>query len=55
MRKKRKGYTKIHVAVDTVTKQVVSIGVSDEGIRDGEKFKSLVEKVERKSKGKKGS
>jgi hypothetical protein len=30
MRRKKKGYIKIHVAVDTRTKQVVSIEVSDE-------------------------
>jgi hypothetical protein len=30
MRRKRKGYIKIHVAVDTRTKQVVSLEVSDE-------------------------
>jgi alkylhydroperoxidase/carboxymuconolactone decarboxylase family protein YurZ len=29
MRKKRKGYIKIHAAIDTKTKQVVSIAVSD--------------------------
>ncbi|MGQ9734817.1 MAG: transposase, partial [Candidatus Bipolaricaulia bacterium] len=30
MRKKRKGYIKIHVAVNTKTKQVMSLEVSDE-------------------------
>jgi hypothetical protein len=42
MRKGRKGYIKIHVAVDTKTKQVVSLEVSDERTDDGEKLVPLV-------------
>lgn len=42
MGKKRKGSVKIHVEVDVVTKQVVSVEVSDEGSHDDEKFVPLV-------------
>ena len=50
MRKKRKGYIKIHVAVDTKTKQVVSVEVSDERTNDGEKLLPLVMSSKRKAK-----
>ena len=53
MRKKRKGYIKIHVAVDTRTKQVVSLEVSDERTDDGEKLVPLVRKAKRKARVKK--
>ena len=42
MRKKRKGYIKIHVGVDIETKQVVSLEVTDDRPSDGEKLKPLV-------------
>jgi hypothetical protein len=45
MRRKRKGYIKIHVAVDTKTKQVVSLEVSDERTDEGKKLKSLVRRA----------
>jgi len=45
MRKKRKGYIKIHVAVDTKTKQVVSLEVTDERSDDGGKLVPLVRKA----------
>lgn len=45
MRRKKKGYIKIRVAVDTRTKQVVSLEVSDEKTHDGEKLKPLVKKA----------
>ena len=46
MREKRKGYLKIHVAVDVVTKQAVSLEVS----HDGEKFVPLVRQAQKKAK-----
>jgi len=45
MRKKRKGYIKIRVAVDTKTKQVVSLEVTDERSDDGGKLVPLVRKA----------
>jgi len=48
MRKKRKGYIKIHVAVDIKTKQAVSLEVTDDQTHDGEKLKSLVRKAQKK-------
>ena len=50
MRKERKGYIKIHVAVDTKTKQALSLEVSDERADDGEKLEPLVHKAGRKAK-----
>ncbi len=49
-RKKRKGYIKIHVAVATKTKQVVSMEVRDERTKDGEKLLPLVMRAKRKAK-----
>lgn len=48
MRKRRKGYVKIHVAVDIKTKQAVSLEVTDDKTDDGEKLKPLVRKAQRK-------
>jgi hypothetical protein len=53
MRRKRKGYIKIHVAVDTRTKRVVSIEVSDEKTHDREKLKPLVKKAKKRVRVKK--
>ena len=53
MREKRKGYIKIHVAVDIKSKQVVSMEVSDEKVHDGEKLKFLVSKAKERVKVKK--
>jgi len=53
MRGKRKGYIKIHVAVDIKSKQVVSMEVSDEKVHDGEKLKFLVSKAKERVKVKK--
>lgn len=50
MRRKRKGYVKVHVAVDTKTKQVVSVEVTDERTHDGERLVPLVRKAKRKAK-----
>jgi len=54
MRKKRKGYIKIHVAVDTKTKQVVSLEVTDERSDDGGKLVPLVRKARGRARVKKG-
>ena len=53
MRKKRKGYIKIHVALDVKKKQTLSVEVSDDRTKDGGKFMSLVEKAKGKTKVKK--
>jgi len=47
MRKKRKGYIKIHVGVDIKTRQVVSLEVTDERTDEG-KIGPLVKKAQRK-------
>ena len=46
----RKGWIKVHVAVDVKTKEVVSIEITDESVGDGKMLSSLVEKAE-KNKG----
>lgn len=43
MRKKRKGFVKIHVAIDTKTKQVVSLEITDDLVHDSARFKQLIE------------
>ena len=40
--RKRRGFVKIHVAVDTKTKEVLSLEVTDEKVVDHHKFKKLV-------------
>jgi hypothetical protein len=49
MRRKRRGYVKIHVAVDVLTKQAVSLEVSDERTHDGEKLEPLVRQAQKKA------
>ena len=39
--RKRRGFVKIHVAVDTKTKEVLSLEVTDEKVVDHHKFKKL--------------
>lgn len=46
-RRKRKGFLKIHLAVDVKTKQILSIEVTDERVADSEKFEDLVEGARR--------
>lgn len=41
--RKKKGYVKIHVAVDTKTKEVISLEVTDERTHDSRKLKELIE------------
>ncbi len=42
---KKKGYLKIHVAVNTRTKEILALEVTDEKIHDGKMMKKLVEDV----------
>ena len=35
MQKKKKGYLKIHVAVNTKTKEILALEVTDERVHDG--------------------
>ena len=44
--KRRRGYLKIHFAVDVKTKNIVSFEVTDESVRDNKKLKDLVEKAD---------
>ena len=44
-RRTRKGFIKIHVAVDTKTKKIVSMSVTKEDIHDGKMLKELVDDV----------
>ena len=46
--KVKKGYLKIHFAVDTKTGQVVSMDVSSEKVGDGKRLKRLVKRAEEK-------
>lgn len=48
MRKKRKGYIKIHIGVDIKTKQAVSLEVTDDKTHDGERLKPLVRKAQKR-------
>jgi transposase len=48
--KRRRGWIKIHFAVDIETKQIVAYEVTDEQIHDNGKFKDLIEKSEEKAK-----
>ena len=50
MRKKRKGYIKIHVGVDIETKQAVSLKVTDDRTSDEEKLEPLVKQAQRRVK-----
>jgi len=48
--KRRRGWIKIHFAVDVETKQVVAYEVTDEQVHDNKEFKDLVEKSCEKAK-----
>ena len=41
----RKGYLKIHVAVDIKTKEILALEVTDEKVHDGRMLKKLVDHV----------
>ena len=45
--KRRRGFLKIHLAVDIKTKQIVAMEVTDEGTGDGRMLKPLVERAQR--------
>ncbi len=46
--KVKRGYLKIHFAVDVKTKQIVSMDVSSEKVHDGKRLKRLVNRAEKK-------
>jgi len=43
--KRRRGYVKLHIAVDVKSKKIVSLEVTDESIGDFKEFKPLIEKA----------
>jgi IS5 family transposase len=49
-RKPRRGYLKIHIAVDTKTKQILAMEVTDERTGDIKMFKPLVERASGRTK-----
>ncbi len=52
-KKERRGFLKIHFAVDTKKRQIVAMDVTDERTGDIKKFQSLVDKSSRKNRVKK--
>lgn len=42
---RRRGYVKLHIAVDVKSKKIVSLKVTDESVGDSKEFKPLVEKA----------
>jgi hypothetical protein len=42
MRKKRKGFLKIHIAIEIKTKEIIALGITDEQIHESAKFEELV-------------
>ncbi len=44
-RKEKRGYLKIHVAVNVKTKEILSLEVTDEKIHDGRRLKNPVNHV----------
>jgi hypothetical protein len=45
VRNNKKGYLKIHIAVDVKTKKILSIRVTDEHIHDSKELPELVDKI----------
>jgi len=45
--KRRRGFLKIHIAVDIKTKQIAAMEITDEGTGDGRMLKPLVEQAQR--------
>ncbi len=41
----KKGYLKIHIAVDIKTKEILALGVTDEKVHDGKVLKKFVNHV----------
>lgn len=50
----RKGFIKIHVAVDIKTKKIVSMSVTKEDVYDGKMLKELVDGASKKAFHQKG-
>jgi hypothetical protein len=48
--KRKRGYVKLHVAVDVKTKKVIALEVTDESVGDTMKFESLLEKASSKGR-----
>jgi len=48
--KVRRGYLKIHLAVDVKSKQILALEVTDESIKECEMLKPLIEKANKKAK-----
>ncbi len=46
----KKGYLKIHVAVNIKTKEILALEVTDEKVHDGREMKALVERVLERNK-----
>ena len=42
---KKKGHLKIHIAVNTKTREILALEVTDEKAHDGKEMKALVERV----------
>jgi hypothetical protein len=51
-KKEKKGFIKIHLAVDVKKKKVIAMDVSKEDVGDSKKFKKLVKRSQKKKKGK---
>jgi hypothetical protein len=49
---KKKGYLKIHVAVNIKTKEILALVVTDEKVHDGMEMKALVERVMKRNNNK---
>jgi len=52
-KKEKRGYIKLHLAVDTETKEIIAYEVTDESVGDNRKFKKLINKSMKKRKVKK--
>jgi hypothetical protein len=50
--KSKKGYLKIHVAVNIKTKEILALVVTDEKVQEGMEMKALVERVMRRNNNK---
>jgi hypothetical protein len=48
--KKKKGYLKIHIAVDVNTQEILSLEVTDEKVHDGKVMPKLIEYILKRSK-----
>ena len=45
MNVRKKGYLKIHIAINIKTKQILALEVTDEKVHDGKVIKQLIEQV----------